>query len=67
MMVGRFLPGPLQQRFGTLKRSPKESILDPLEAQPGSAVSLTCLIQDKDITLQGNDCGVWRVLDKNSQ
>lgn len=53
MMVGRFLPGPLQQRFGTLKRSPKESILDPLEAQPGSAVSLTCLIQDKDITLQG--------------
>ncbi|TRY70427.1 hypothetical protein TCAL_09298 [Tigriopus californicus] len=53
MMVGRFLPGPLQQRFGTLKRSPKAAFPDPLEAQPGSAVSLTCLIQDKDITLQG--------------
>ena len=61
-LVGKLLPAPLQQRFGTLKKSSKSAqagggggpqILGHDLNSPSSSLSLTCLIQDKDITLQG--------------
>ena len=50
-MMGRFLPGPWQQKFGTAKKNKnfgEEGAIGAINAQ-----SLTCLIHNKDITLQG--------------
>ncbi len=66
MLVGKLLPAPLQSKFGTLKKSknlPSASSIDAGATASATSV-LTCLIHDKDVTLQGKsiskNCHVHR-------